>query len=86
MYDNKLDASITNFEGIFGLGLPYKSRSAGEQSWLTTASWCLIGSAKLLVTSWWFHSNRSLQGNMYIILVLTVILEGATHPMYALLF
>jgi len=38
MYDNKLDASITNFEGIFGLGLPYKSRSAGEQSWLTTAS------------------------------------------------
>ena len=54
MYDNKLDASITNFEGIFGLGLPYKS-SAGEQSWLTTASWCLIGSAKLLVTSWWFQ-------------------------------
>jgi len=56
MYDNKLDASITNFEGIFGLGLPYKSRSAGEQSWLTTASWCLIGFLqKLLVTSWWFQ-------------------------------
>ena len=37
MYDHELDASITDFEGIFGLGLPYED--GFEQSWLTTAAW-----------------------------------------------
>ncbi|CAE7742087.1 PGA [Symbiodinium pilosum] len=41
MYDHELDTSITNFEGIFGLGLPYKQKGAhagDDQSWLVAAS------------------------------------------------
>lgn len=36
MYDHQLDSGITDFEGIFGLGLPYGEASA--QSWLRQAS------------------------------------------------
>ena len=41
MYDHELDASITDFEGIFGLGLPYDDGFGGfeKSSWLTTAAW-----------------------------------------------
>ncbi|CAK9006132.1 unnamed protein product [Durusdinium trenchii] len=36
MYDHQLDSGITDFEGIFGLGLPYGEASA--QSWLRQAA------------------------------------------------
>ena len=36
MYDHELDAGIRDFEGIFGLGLPYKEVSG--QSWLKQAA------------------------------------------------
>jgi len=39
MYDHELDASITDFEGIFGLGLPYDDVGFEKSSWLTTAAW-----------------------------------------------
>ncbi|CAL1131367.1 unnamed protein product [Cladocopium goreaui] len=38
MYDHELDASITDFEGIFGLGLPYDDVGFEKSSWLTTAA------------------------------------------------
>mmetsp|Transcript_17461 Transcript_17461/g.41460 ORF Transcript_17461/g.41460 Transcript_17461/m.41460 type:complete len:475 (+) Transcript_17461:55-1479(+) len=39
MYDHQLDAGIYDFEGIFGLGLPYQHRGSEEgRSWLTTAA------------------------------------------------
>jgi len=41
MYDHELDTAISDFEGIFGLGLPYKEAdiyASSQQSWLVTAS------------------------------------------------
>lgn len=38
MYDHELDAGITDFEGIFGLGLPYEDGVVSTSSWLTTAA------------------------------------------------
>ncbi|CAE7372754.1 Pga5 [Symbiodinium natans] len=41
MYDHELATSTSDFEGIFGLGLPYKQPSASashEQSWLVRAA------------------------------------------------
>ena len=38
MYDHELDAGITDFEGIFGLGLPYEDGVVSTSSWLTTVA------------------------------------------------